>query len=199
MFKQSSDKLNYVGRVASHATKPRASGLIEDIPTWAAEPEAYYNSVFVQYQSLADQLKTTQEKLTGINERLRTTLPFKEYEHLRIHKEHLAERFGMLQQQANSFREVARAAGERSWATVFYLVARRLLPPEDFAVLMKEAEQILERPEFQIKKGEGMKSEESKNNRREQKKRQVRRANWNKHKTGGVTVWADNKPVEPRR
>jgi len=51
MFKNASDNLNFIARTASHATKPSHTGRINDIPSWAREPEEYYNSIRDQYRS----------------------------------------------------------------------------------------------------------------------------------------------------
>jgi hypothetical protein len=50
MYKNTSESLNYLKRVASHATKPRASGRIDDIPWWAEKPEG--NTIIQEYQAI---------------------------------------------------------------------------------------------------------------------------------------------------
>jgi vacuolar-type H+-ATPase subunit I/STV1 len=196
MFKDSADKLDYIKRVGSHATKPRPSGRIDEVPAWAAEPEQYYNSVRDQYRLLADQLVKTQNALVEINAKLKETLPFKDYEHLRLHKERLGARYGELQEQASHYRSLARAAGEKAWSMVFYHVAERLLTPEDFRALRMETDEIIGRHMYEVKTGEGDKSEQVHENRNAHESRRRRRARWRRHHGGSVTVWADNKPVK---
>jgi len=169
MFKNASDNLNFIARTASHATKPSRTGRINDIPSWAREPEEYYNSIRDQYRSLADQLAKAQASLTDVNEKLKATLPFKEYDHLRQHKERLAARHSLLQQQAGHYRALARAAGANAWGVVLYHVAQRLLPPEDFLVIEKEVQDILGRERFEIAKGDGELSEQTRESRRAKK------------------------------
>jgi hypothetical protein len=193
MYKGSSDKLAYIDRVASHSTKPRPSGRIDDIPAWAQEPEAYYNSVRDQYRLLADQLAKIQHDLTVINEKMKGSLPFKEYEHLRIHKERLAAKYSALQPQAGAYREIARAAGDRAWATVFFHVAQMLLTPEDFQALLKETQELLGRDQIEITK-----SKEQGEGRKRRQRRQQFRAKQRRLHGGNVTVWSDNKPTQQK-
>lgn len=194
MFKSSSDRLSYLNRTGSHATKPHPTGLIEDIPQWAAEPEAYYKSVRDQYRSLNEQMARTQASLVEVNEKLRTTLPHKEYEHSRQHKEQLAARYLILQEQTSSFRELARAAGDHAWATVFYLIARRLLRHDDFVAILKETEQLLDRREHEVKHGAAGRSEEARRNRYNRVNKQKRRAHFReKYDAGGRPVIRDGK------
>jgi hypothetical protein len=198
MYKGSSDKLSYIDRVASHSTKPRPSGRIDDIPAWAQEPEAYYNSVRDQYRLLADQLAKIQHDLTVINEKMKASLPFKEYEHLRIHKERLAAKYSALQPQAGAYREIARAAGNRAWATVFFHVAHMLLTREDFQILLKETQELLGRDQVEVTKGEGEYSKEQREGHKRSQARQQFRAKQRRLHGSDVTVWSDNKPAQQK-
>jgi len=199
MYKKNSDQSNFISRTGSHATKESRTGRIDAIPAWAEEPEAYYNSLRDRWRSILEQLIETQNQLAEINRKLKYSMPFKEYEHLRQHKERLSDKVALLQQEQGEYRPLARAAGERAWATIFFFVARKLLPPDDFLILIKETKALLGgRPEVEISKGEGEKSEEQKIKLREHEHRRRRRVNWNQHKTGAVTVWADNKPVQQK-
>jgi hypothetical protein len=200
MYKGSSDKLSYIDRVASHSTKARPSGRIDDIPAWAREPEEYYNSVRDQYRLLADQLAKIQHDLAAINEKMKVKagLPFKEFEHLRKHKERLAAKFTALKPQAGAYREIARAAGERAWASVFFHLAQMLLTPDDFRILLKETQELLGRNQVEITKGDGEYSEERREAIRRSEQRKKRRRRFRQHHGGNVVVWSDNKPVQQK-
>lgn len=50
MYSATSENLNYLKRVASHATKPSRTGRIDDIPWWADKPEA--NTIIEEYRLL---------------------------------------------------------------------------------------------------------------------------------------------------
>jgi hypothetical protein len=195
MFKKSSDQLHFIERTGSHSTKASRTGRIDDIPPWAAEPEEYYNSIRDRWHLLHEQLMDAQEKLTAINEKLRLTLPFKEFEHLTQHKERLAQRARILQEQQSDYRAMARAAASHSWATVFIYVARKLLPLEDFKALEQEVMGLLNREEFGgIAKGNSEFSDEKRANQQASSQRRKRRVNWRRQHGGSVLVWGDNKP-----
>jgi hypothetical protein len=51
-------------------------------------------------------------------------------------------------------------------------------------------------PMYEVKTGEGDKSEQVHENRNAHESRRRRRARWRRHHGGSVTVWADNKPVK---
>jgi hypothetical protein len=195
MFKASSDKLDYINRVGSHATKARGTGRIDDIPPWAREPEEYYNSIRDQYQALADQFADVQAQLAVINEKLRVTLPFKDFENLRLHKERLAARCTMLQEQAKAYRSLARAAGEKAWATVFYHCAQFVLGKDEFRRIEEQTKEILARPQFEIEAGRSDRSEAALENLRRKEKRQHRRHVFRARRQDHALVWCDNAPV----
>jgi hypothetical protein len=192
MYKGSADRLSYLARVSSHATKPLASGRIDEIPPWAQEPEAYYNSVRDRYRSLAEQLTTAREKLTEINETLRNHLPFKEFEHLRQHKERLGARVVLLQEQASDYRVMARAAGEKAWMTVFYCVAEKLLSRDDLYAIRDETREILARDPVEVGGGQDAWTPGKRANRAVNKKRRQRRARFQKsHGPAERLVWQE--------
>lgn len=198
MYKKSSDRLDHIERTGSHATKAHASGLIDDIPGWAAEPEQYYNSIRDRWKSILDQLMAAQSEIAGINEKLRHTLPIKEYTYLIQHKERVLERFHVLEKEQVEYRPLAKAAGDRAWAMVFYYLARKMMPLEDFIVIDKEVREILGRTMAEIKKGQGMMSEQRHASVVRHERKKDRRADFRKWYGRDRLAWADNKPVEQK-
>ena len=195
MFKTSSGKLDYISRVGSHATKPRAGGRIDDVPSWAKEPEEYYNSIRDRYQALADQFADIQTQLAVINDKLKVTMPFKDFENLRLHKERLAARATVLQERVKAYRTMDRAAGEKSWATVFYHCAQFVLGKDEFRRIQEQTKEILARPLFEIKPGQADMSESTRNNLRRHEKQKRRRHVFRARREDHVVVWRDNAPA----
>jgi len=196
MYKGAHDKQSFTQRTASHATKPYASGRVDGIPPWAAEPEEYYRSIRGQWQALNDQLRDCQDKLAAIRQRLKTTLPRKEYDHLIGQREHLANRASVLQEQATSYRSLARQAGLHSWSATFYFVACKMLSKEQLYQIADEAQAILGRHVNEIPKGHGEYTPEKREAVKRQKRQQERRASFHKHHPGpDRVVWKDNAPV----
>jgi hypothetical protein len=56
MYSATSECLNYLKRVASHATKESPTGRIDAIPWWAGKPEA--NTLIEEYRILSDRRNT---------------------------------------------------------------------------------------------------------------------------------------------
>lgn len=192
MYKGSNERQSFVGRTGSHATKPHGTGRIDHVPPWAEEPEAYYNDVRDRYRSLADQLRKAQDQLTEINFRLRTSLPYREYQHLREQRDRIAALHSALQNEASNYRALARAAGEKSWAIVFVAVAKKILSRETFVDLCNETTGVLGRRDFEIARGDAEMSPEQKARSRAKEARQKRRHDFRARRGGDAVVWRDD-------
>jgi hypothetical protein len=194
MFKNSNDKLNYLNRTGSHATKESATGRINAIPQWAQEPEQYYNSLRDQFIAIRDQRLDYQQKLTEIREKLKQTLPFKEFQALDAKREAIAAKYQTLEVEAGKYRSLARAAGEHSFANVFMHVAEQILDREMMIRIRKDAESLLGRPIFEVTAGQGEMSPESRASMQKQKVRQQRRQRLRDRMDRSVShrlVWSD--------
>lgn len=194
MYGKASDNQAYISRTGSHATKPHPTGRIDDIPAWAAEPEQYYNKLRDEYRVWADQLKDTQAKLNEIHEKLRFTLPLREYEHLKQHQECLGDKVRALQEKVMTYRPLVRALGEKAWANVFVYVAETLLSKEELYAIRDETRALLKREPVEIAKGRSERSLERHHSRTLSDNRRERRVRSRKHRTGSVLVWSDEAP-----
>jgi hypothetical protein len=153
-FKKTSDAQSYLDRTGSHATKPSPTGRIDMLPSWAEEPEAYYNSLLERYNSLRAQRDQCQGQLEALNLKLKATLARKEYDHTMELKRALGERFGVLQHEISHYRMMVREASLKSWATTFYYCAKLKLDRDEFLFLCGEARGMLGRNEQEVKKGQ---------------------------------------------
>jgi hypothetical protein len=189
MYKQTSDSHDYLKRVGSHSTKAHPTGRIDDIPAWAADPEQYYNTLRDQYTNLINQLHKTEEQLVEINRKFKIRLPLKEFDHLRQHKERLGAIYAKLQSEVINLRPLVRALGAKSWTSVFYEVAFRLLNREDFKVIAAETRALLQRDQFEIRKGQ---EEDLTPAQRAANRRRERRQDFHNYRsTQSVVVWSD--------
>ena len=196
MYKGADDKQSYTKRTGSHATKPFASGRVDGIPPWAAEPEEYYRNIRDQWRVLNDQLRECQDKLAQIRERLRTTLAKKEYDHVIRVRESLANRVGILQEEAGRYRSLVRQAGLHSWSATFYFCACKILSKEQLYQIADEAQAILGRRVNEVPKGQAEYTPGKRENVNQRKKHQQRRRDFHEHHRGeDRVVWEDNTPL----
>lgn len=174
MYKVAQDKLDSINRVASHATKPRANGRIDEIPTWAAEPEAYFNSLKDRFEILSKQRDNLKERLSLVKFRLSTRLPYAEFEKLKSEREILVPQIIKIEEEAASYRSLTRAAAINAWGAVYYYCANKVLDGKTKDLLEKEVTEILNRsPSDGIGKPETNKSAVEK--RRVMKKKNFQR------------------------
>jgi hypothetical protein len=174
-FKGVSNVENYLRRTGSHATKEQRTGRIDTIPTWAQEPEQYYNSIKEQSQAVFSQFSYLQGRLTEINKEINSGVSKDQFFRLRAEKENLGEKYHALQIEAASYRELMRAAGLKAWTIAFYEMARRKLPPETFSMLIRETREIMGRSEYEIKKGQSEWTPEHREKVRQKTRRQEKR------------------------
>lgn len=158
MYKGASDKLSHINRVASHATKPHGNGRIDEIPSWAREPEEYYNSIKQQYESIGTRLYQAREKVISIKQKLKQKLPWEEFNRLNHQLSHAQPLLIDLEKEASHLRGLARAAARNAWGAVFYYCAELLLDKETFFKINDEAKLILARPMQEIAPGHAEKS-----------------------------------------
>jgi hypothetical protein len=174
-FKGVSNVENYLRRTGSHATKEQRTGRIDAIPTWAQEPEQYYNSVKARSSAAYNQFSYIQGRLAEINKEIDSGVSKDRFFRLRAEKEDLGEKFHALQLEVNSYRELMRAVGLKAWTIAFYEIARRKLPNETFLMLVRETREIMGRPEYEVKKGQGEWTPEQREKRRQKTRRQEKR------------------------
>jgi hypothetical protein len=175
MYKSLSDLSHYLERAGSHATKESRTGRIDAIPKWAQEPEQYYNSLRDRYQSLAAQLKQAEHDLAEINEKLKITLPRKEFLFLDGMKTALGAKAQHLASEASAYRQLVRAASHKSWASTFYYCAQELLDTSVFVRIQEQTQQMLGREHQEIKAGYAEMTEVQRAKQQRGKKRQLRR------------------------
>ena len=145
MYRKTSESGNYLERVASHATKPSATGRIDDIPKWAQEPEEYYNSLKEQYALMQDMLAQLTEEYSWTLKQLRNTLPFEEFKRLDEHRYQVNQLRQALQEESGGLRKAVVAAGQDAWGIVWRLCAQQRLDATTFAAIETEAGDLLGR------------------------------------------------------
>jgi hypothetical protein len=140
MYRSSTDRQNFTARSGSHATKARATGRIDDVPAWAAKVER--NLLTDQYKLLQQQLANVAAGLDKIRAELKLPLKREEVVKLEASREELRRLHRLLEQQADTFKSLAKAATASSWSTAFYYVAQQILDPADFYKLVEETDAI---------------------------------------------------------
>jgi hypothetical protein len=85
MYSNASDKLSYLKRVASHATKPLRNGRINLVPKNAEPVES--NSVLRQYCSLMERLQKSGGRDADIRRQLEELRQHPDVSFLQIHRE----------------------------------------------------------------------------------------------------------------
>ena len=189
MFKDASDKQNFITRTASHATKEHRSGRIDAIPEWAEKPEEYYNSLKEQFESLRDQLRDANTRIEVVASKLKQTLVFKEYEPLQRERDRLTEIIRTIQPQIQVHRELLRAVAHDSWATMFYACAKLILDEEEFNKIDDETANTLRRRHQEYKAPEQI-NHQTKRNGIKKKRHNFRE----KYKGNASTlVWSDER------
>jgi hypothetical protein len=182
MYKTTSDRTTYLERVASHSTKEHATGRIDNIPSWAKEPEEYYLSLRERVDSLTIQRDKAVAKMTAINQRLLKMLPHDEYR-LLINQRGVASDYAKhFDSELREFREMLRAAAANSWSLVFYHCARMLLTDDEFMTITKETDSVLGRrtydnirPTRQMRLAEKTAEEREQIRMKEREKRRLQR------------------------
>ena len=144
-YKSTGDSKDWIERSGSHATRPSATGRIDDLPSWAKEPEEYFNSINQQWQSIKQQTEKTKKELSDVNFRLKQTLAFADYERLACKRDDLADRVNELQQRSHDYRELVRAAAQNAYGTVFFYVAEKVLDLETVWKIQEQTREILGR------------------------------------------------------
>lgn len=187
-YKSTSDNLNYIERVASHSTKEHRTGRIDMVPTWAREPEEYYNAMRDRWSSLAEQLLKCETELQQINEKLKTTLPIRDYQFTIERQRAEREKYNSLKNSVAEYRSIARAASEHSVASVFMELARKQLDKDVFSNLMEDTKNILGRPLVPIGKGGADLTDEQKHRLRRKESQQRKRHDYFKKQYGEVAI-----------
>ena len=173
MHKSASDRQSFITRTGSHATKPSAGGVVRDLPPDAAEPEEYYRSLREQFTALLQELEGQRTRLVEVKERLRATLPFKEFEMLEKERDRLGQVLQELQEDCIELRRIARSAALEAWNATWVAVATQLLPTDTLKKINDDTKGWLGRPQQEIAKPSADKSDAFKDalNRKERRKR----------------------------
>jgi hypothetical protein len=131
MYKGSSDKLTYIERVASHATKEHPSGRIDAIPTNAEQPVEYFNALCDQYKILAENYKSLMADATMLRARLKLRLSHDEYHRVQGQYDVVGGQMHSIQQQFSELRPMIRAARGEATDAFMWFMAKSILQQED--------------------------------------------------------------------
>jgi hypothetical protein len=124
-FKTASDLQSYQQRVGSHATKEHPTGRIDAVPEWAQEPEEYYNTIKQQYLLMQETVYHLAEEQRWCSLQLRNDLPFEEFKRLSNQLQNLGKLQKEMQDNLSELKPIMAEANNRSWATAFWLLAKR--------------------------------------------------------------------------
>ncbi len=197
MFKTAQDRQDFIGRVASHATKPHANGRVDDIPSWAIEPEHYYNTLKQQFEIARKQLDSETDLVQTLKFRLRTTMPRAEFERISAEHRRAADHMRKLQETTGELRSLLRAVAVNAWGSVYFYCAQRILPTELRIKLDNEVADLLGRqtPTDGIGKANSELSYEAKHRkmRKDNKKKDLERLRDRITPTRVRTVWSDER------
>jgi hypothetical protein len=174
-YKNTSENLNHIERVASASTRPRANGRIDLIPRDARQPEEYYTTIREQYFALSERFQRNQARLTELNATLRNNLSRRDFERANAEYTNLKSQQTKMQGELGTLRPTVHAAGQNAFGTVFKAVAKQRLDNATFMAIVREVETLTGRNEFEIK----MRSEGSRNS--DGSKRKERRTNARQH------------------
>jgi hypothetical protein len=167
-YKNVSENLNHVGRVASAATREHANGRIDLIPRDAQQPEEYYNTIRDQYFEMSAAFQKNQTRLTELRATLRQRLPRSEFERANAEYNNLAARQTKMQGELVDLRRTVHAAGANSYGIVFSEVAKRLLDFETFTKIRRETDTLIGRNQHEVTLRAG-KSPENENEKQRRK------------------------------
>ena len=144
MNKNQADKLNYVARTGSHATKPNRRGdlgLDHGIALVTDEDPATQPKRFV------DELDRLREETMELNRRLTNTLPREVYREVRDRRQEVGRRIDHLNRLVKGLNErlsgPTRAASS-AYPLTFVEVARRMLPGDVFDELARHTSNAVE-------------------------------------------------------
>ncbi len=141
MFKTTQDNEDWLKRTGSHANRPFANGRIDDLPSWAQEPEEYFNSLRQQYEMKMDCIKVA-HKLVLELKTAKGTHPLKSVQ--QRYDVALSE-LATLQKEAQLLKQLAHGASTNAWGMVFYVCCKELLDRDLFAKIEQEVTTILRR------------------------------------------------------
>ena len=154
MHKNHSDSVNFLARVASHATKGSRTGDTSNIPVPLVEVE--YRTIKERYDDAAKNLFGLTEEVAHLRRRLMYTLPFEEYERVSSRVKKLGPIVSVKQNEIGNMKEIARALAHESWAETFYAVANlKLRGPDHLEALLSienEVAELLGRSHQELKK-----------------------------------------------
>jgi hypothetical protein len=151
MYKGTSEKQNFIGRVASHSTKGYANGRVVLLPA-EARREQTYQSTKEQYEIAKAELRELEPTIPILKKKLVKTLPYKEYS---LISNEIS--FAMMRQQElktilGELRLHIRNRGESSYGGIFYRIAKQRLSKDILIEIEKEVSEALGRHVYEIKK-----------------------------------------------
>jgi hypothetical protein len=196
MFKGSQDNQDWLNRTGSHATRPLSNGSFSELPSWAKEPEEYFNTIKQQWESILEQLHRARETAHATKLKLKNTLPRQEYDRLIFKYEHEKTLLLELERSSGDYRALVRAAALNAFGTVYMLCADRILDVETKMKLEKEVKEILGRiPSDGIDNSRLNRSPEQILHETRRKNKQQRFKNSRDKRKGenGSVVWSDEK------
>jgi hypothetical protein len=195
MFKTTADSQADRTRTASHATKPFANGRIDVLPPWAKPQEELYQSLKTQMQSMLDQRKHIEEEARYINERLKFTVPYEEWQRLTERRNLLTRQLDLVQEACIPLRTIARRVGEHTWLEAFFACAKTMLPDAMIKELLQTTDEIMGRRTFEIRPGSHEKTEHAKQTKRDAENRRDKRQRYANTKERLVQASRTNHPV----
>jgi hypothetical protein len=142
MYKNSSDKLTYTKRVASHATKEHASGRIDAVPADAEQPVAYFNTLHDQYKIMAANYKALMAEAVVLRARLKNTMPIEEYRRCQAQLDAAGLDMHKIQQQFSELRPLIKAARAEAQAAFCWHMAKTIMQQADVWMIEKECEKF---------------------------------------------------------
>jgi hypothetical protein len=165
MYRKASEQQSFLKRVASHSTKPFATGRVDILPPGARPKEAIYQRAKAQWESAKESLARIEVEQREITERLKTTLPHKEFQQLEERRRSLGAIRVEMQNTLAEHRSIARAAGREAWGEAFRDMAWLMLPRDTCSEIEEAVRQCIGREEVEIEKPTSQRSPEAKHAR----------------------------------
>lgn len=144
MFKHTSDKLDDLGRVGSHATKPFGTGRVDVLPPHARQWEAVYASFKEQYSLATEKLERAFVGLRGADTKLTATLPRSEFLATVRVRAGYAEQIKHYQGVCGDLRRCCVQAAANSYGQAFIEAAKLILTNEQYARCSSSAHDMIQ-------------------------------------------------------
>ena len=209
MYKNTSDKLTYIERVASHSTKEHPNGRIDAVPANAEPPTEYFNTLYKQYNTLFENYKLLTADAAVFRQKLRQRLQRDDYQQTQTQYSRICEQMHHIEEQFAELRPLIRSARNNAADGFRWNMAKTILRADDVRHIENQCSVFLGASlpvhEGMRKRSPGEMQGEAHDKARESSKRRDRRGmarkNMERAEAEGLTMYADSrfKQDEPQK